>query len=160
MDFSQNDALFVGSSCNTPSTGTGSGNCSGTGFFGSGVSVTNVLENKDEISNARGNRTFLSGQDADWHYAFDSFPGPLVDDGPKGFLINAVNWAASGTGLGIVSMTDRYRNESGWWDNENSFLKDELNGAGFEFESETVNIGPGQGSFPVNEGLSSAGLSN
>ncbi|MEM1236505.1 MAG: VPLPA-CTERM sorting domain-containing protein [Pseudomonadota bacterium] len=153
------DVLVIGSSCNTPSNGSNSGNCSGTGFFGTSVEVGNILANKDAIEAARGNRTFISGQDADWHYTRDSDPGPDVDDGPKGFLINAVNWAASGTGLGIVSMTDRISNNNGWWDNENSFLKDELNAAAFAYNSETVNIGPGQNSFPINEGLSSDGLS-
>ncbi|MEM9436089.1 MAG: VPLPA-CTERM sorting domain-containing protein [Pseudomonadota bacterium] len=154
------DVLVIGSTCNTPSNASNSGNCSGSGFFGTGVDVGNVLSNKAEIEAARGNRTFISGQDADWHYTRDSTPGPNVDDGPKGFLINAVNWAASGTGLGIVSMTDRIFNNNGWWDNDDSFLKDELGGAAFAFESNTVNIGPGQGGFPINEGLSSAGLSN
>jgi len=155
VSFGNYDVLVVGSTCNTGS----STNCSGSGFFGTGVTSTGVLSNEADIAAARGNRTFLSGQDADWHYAFDSTPGPFVDDGPKGFLINAVNWAASGTGLGIVSMTDRYLNNAGWWTADNSFLKDELGAAPFWQQAEDVNIGPGQDDFPINEGLSSAGLS-
>ncbi|MEM6374735.1 MAG: VPLPA-CTERM sorting domain-containing protein [Pseudomonadota bacterium] len=160
VSFADYDVLVIGSSCQTSPLATNSGNCSGSGFFGTGVQIGNVLTNKAGIEAARGNRTFLSGQDADFHYTRDLTPGPNVDNGPKGFLINAVNWAASGTGLGIVSMTDRINNNLGWWTNDNSFLKDELGTAPFFVNSETVNIGPGQGGFPINEGLTSAGLSN
>ncbi|MGZ2256152.1 VPLPA-CTERM sorting domain-containing protein [Roseobacter sp. A03A-229] len=155
--FSNYDVLVIGSTCNTG----GSGNCGGSnGFFGNGLTADGVLSYGDEIAAARGNRTFLSGQDADYHYLYDGSPGPLVDNGPKGFIINAVNWAASGTGLGIVSMTDRYLNNSGWWTADGSFLKDELGNAPFFLQMENVDIGPGQGGFPINEGLTDAGLSN
>lgn len=127
--------------------------------FGTGINHSQtVLTAKNEIAAARGSRTFLSGQDADYHYR--ASPGP-VDNGPRGFLINAINWAASGTGLGIVSMTDGWAGTgSTWWTNTNSFLRDELLGYTQYFQSESVRIGTGQGTFPVNEGLTSAGLSN
>lgn len=125
--------------------------------FGTGVSFGGVLSNKDPIAAARGSRTFLSGQDADYHFVRNSPSRPDV----AGFMINAVNWAASGTGLGIVSMPDGWAGTgSRWWLNDNSFLKDELDGYATYFQSESVIIGNGQGDFPVNEGLSSAGLSN
>lgn len=158
VNFANYDVLVVGSSCNTPANGAASGNCgSGGGFFGTNVAIGGVLANKVGIEAARGNRTFLSGQDADWHY--HRTPG-AVDDGPRGFLINAVNWAASGTGLGIVSMVDRISNNNGWWTNDDSFLKSELGTAPFAYQEQNVDIGPGQSAFPINEGLTDSGLSN
>ena len=153
VDFAAYDVLVVGSACNVSTNG----NCGGSGFFGTNVSVAGVLANKAGIEAARGNRTFLSGQDADWHY--ENSPGAR-DDGPRGFLINAVNWAASGTGLGIVSMVDRYINNDGWWTLEDSFLADELGDSVFAYQNQDVDIGDGQDTFPINEGLTSAGLSN
>jgi hypothetical protein len=41
-----------------------------------------ILNNKEAISAARGNRTFLSGQDADAHYTGNPGPRP---NGPLGF---------------------------------------------------------------------------
>ena len=146
------DVLVIGSTCNF----SGTGNCAGTGFYGNGVFVDGLITLEDEIAAARGTRTFLSGQDADWH---DLNNRQDQDNGPKGFMINAVNWAASGTGLGIVSMTDRIFNNNGWWTAAGSFLASELGGNAFNYNSEVVNIGAGQESFPINEGLTSAGLS-
>ncbi|MEM8987043.1 MAG: PEP-CTERM sorting domain-containing protein [Pseudomonadota bacterium] len=143
-DFTAYDALVVGSTSR------------GGSFFGLGVSAAGVLANKAGIEAARGNRTFISGQDADWH---DSRNRQDQDDGPKGFLINAVNWAASGTGLGIVSMTDG-TGTGGWWTHPDSFLRDELLGFNQYFGDQSVFLGSGQESFPINEGLTSAGLSN
>ena len=117
-----------------------------------------LLAAKDDITDARGSRTFLSGQDADFHYL--NSPGP-IDNGPRGFFINAVNWAASGSGMGIVALADGWQGTgSTWMNNVNSFLYDELNGHLAYFQEERVNILPGQENFPVNEGLTSAGLSN
>jgi hypothetical protein len=153
--FSDYDVLVVGSTCNF----TGNGNCSGSGFFGSGVYVNDIITEKANIAAARGSRTFLSGQDADYH---DLRNLPDRDNGPKGFMINAVNWAASGTGMGIVSMTDRYRSfNNGWWTAEGSFLDGEIPDLdAFSYNSDTVTLGEGQENFPINEGLTSAGLSN
>ena len=46
------------------------------------------------------NRVMLTGQDADWHYL--TSPGPTNFNGPRGFLHNAINWAGSGAGMGLV----------------------------------------------------------
>lgn len=124
----------------------------------SGMDPNRLLDAKTAITDARGSRTFLSGQDADYHYL--NGPG-AIDNGPRGFFINAVNWAASGTGLGIVALADGWAGTgSTWMNNVNSFLYDELNGHLSYFQEEQVNILPGQENFPVNEGLTSAGLSN
>lgn len=141
--FSNYDALFIGSPGNA---------------FGTGINFNRLLSAKSDIEAARGSRTFLTGQDADYHYKVS--PGP-VDNGPRGFIINAVNWAASGTGLGIVSMTDGWAGTgSSWWLDINSFLRDELDGYVQYFQDDSVYLGVGQESFPINEGLTSAGLSN
>ena len=118
-----------------------------------GFEASGILNNKDAISAARGNRTFLSGQDADLHYILNVGPRP---DGPLGFLVNAVNWAASGTGMGIVSLPDGGK----WWLDENSFLKDELEGYVSYISDNSVIISTATSDFPVNEGLTTAGLSN
>src|SRR5438105_549649 len=47
-----------------------------------------------------GDRLMLTGQDADWHYM--NSPGPANFNGPKGFLLDGINWAGSGTGMGAV----------------------------------------------------------
>lgn len=152
--FGDYDVFVVGSTCNYST----SGNCGGSnGFYGNGSYAGAVINYSAEIAAARGSRTFLSGQDADYHHLNNV---PDRADGPMGFIINAVNWAASGTDLGIVSMTDRIGGNDGWWTADGSFLEAELAGTAFAYASETVNIGAGQESFPVNEGLTSAGLSN
>lgn len=152
--FANYDVLVVGSTCNV----TGTGDCGGrVGFYGTGVKSDGVLSYGAEIAAARGSRTFLSGQDADWHHTNNR---QNQDDGPKGFLINAVNWASTGSGLGVVSMVDRVLNDNGWWTATNSFLAGEIGSTVFHHQSETVTIGAGQENFPVNEGLTDAGLSN
>jgi hypothetical protein len=67
-----------------------------------------ILDNKIAIEEARGNRTFISGSDADFHAVRgDSGLCPDVHcgsfDGARGYVIDAVDWAASGAGLGILS---------------------------------------------------------
>lgn len=126
--------------------------------FSTGMDGDLLLDDGAAITAARGERTFVTGQDADWHY--QNRPG-AVDDGPRGFIINAVNWAASGAGLGIVSFTDGWSGTgSNWWTKEGSFLKSELEDVVSYFQSDSVQIGAGQDLFPVNEGLTSGGLSN
>jgi hypothetical protein len=57
-----------------------------------------------------GDRIMLTGQDADWHYmhspggASDSVNPSAGFDGPTGFLLDSINWAGSGTGLGVVDL--------------------------------------------------------
>lgn len=128
--FSDYDVFVIGSSISDPSA---------------------ILNNKSAIEAARGSRTFLSGQDADLHYSRNAH-----NNGPFGFLTNAVNWAGSGTGMGIVALPD-FRP---WWLNENSFLKNELEGYVSYFVEENVVIPTETSDFPVNEGLTTAGLSN
>ena len=126
--------------------------------FGTGIDESAVIAASPQIAAARGSRTFLTGQDADFHYR--GFPGP-IDDGPRGFLIDAVNRAASGAGLGIVSLPDGVSGTGSlWWTAEGSFLKAELEGFNQYFQDDSVFLGVGQEGFPVNEGLTSAGLSN
>lgn len=142
-DFGMYDVLVLGSA--------------GSGFFG-GWDGTRLLGAGAEIAAARGTRTFLSGQDADWHYI--NSPGPR-DNGPRGFLINAVNWAASGAGMGIVSLPDGWRGNPGnWWTKDGSFLQAELTGHTFYWQDDAVIIPAATAAFPVNEGLTTAGLSN
>ncbi|NEP77724.1 MAG: PEP-CTERM sorting domain-containing protein [Okeania sp. SIO3B3] len=117
-----------------------------------GGDTTTIFNNKEAIAAARGNRTFLSGQDADRHYS--SRPGPRPD-GPLGFLVNAINWAGSGEGMGIVALVGQ-----NWWLNDRSFLKDELEGYVSYFAEQNVVIPAESSDFPVNEGLTTAGLSN
>lgn len=141
--FSNYDVLVIGSS--------------NQGFFGN-FNSSRLLAEKTAIAAARGSRTFLSGQDADWHYI--NSPGP-IDNGPRGFLINAVNWAASGSGLGVVALADGYSGwPNGWMTNTNSFLYNELVGKVVYFQEESVVIPGSTAGFPVNEGLTTAGLSN
>lgn len=126
--------------------------------FGMGFNSARLLAAKASIEAARGTRTFLSGQDADWHYI--NGPG-AVDNGPRGFLINAVNWAGSGAGLGIVSLPDGFSGSgSQWWNDPASFLAAELAGTTSYFQEESVVIPGSTAGFPVNEGLTTAGLSN
>lgn len=124
----------------------------------SGLDPTRLLDAKDDITDARGTRTFLSGQDADFHYL--ASPGP-IDNGPRGFFINAVNWAASGSGMGVVALADGWAGTgTTWFTDDDSFLRDELFGNTLYFQEENVQILPGQEDFAVNEGLTTAGLSN
>lgn len=140
-DFSLYDVLVIGSFQ--------------TGSFNLGSTPNGVLANKNAIEAARGNRTLLTGQDADWH---DLNNLPNQPDGPEGFMINSVNWAGSGDGLGIFSMPDQF-GSSGWWLDDDSFLRDELVGQVSYFNDNSVFLGVGQEGFPINEGITTAGLS-
>ena len=148
-DFSDYDVLAIGTGGNGKK-----------GLFN--FDPTRILNNKDAISRARGSRTFLSGQDADSHYI--GSPGPRPN-GPLGFLVNAVNWAGSGEGMGIVALTDSWSPTANsgnrrWWLNDRSFLKDELEGYVSYFVTNSVVIPTQTSDFPVNEGLTTKGLSN
>lgn len=155
-DLSIFDALVIGSTC----YGALNDSCSGNnGFFGLDIYADNILNNKSAIESARGSRTFVSGQDADWHFTRDGSSTDRADS--RAFLVNAVNWAASGTGLGIVALADGHRVSpgNGWINDDDSFLKDEIGGARATGDSESVLIPTDSESFPINEGLTSTKLS-
>ncbi|MDY6782527.1 MAG: PEP-CTERM sorting domain-containing protein [Cyanobacteriota bacterium] len=145
-DFSQYDTLVIGSAF--PEL--------------YGFDASRLLSSKETIEEARGSRTFISGQDADLHYILTH---GSVPNGPFGFLINAVNWAGSGTDLGIVSLPDGRLSQGRiqgtlWWLHEDSFLKNELEGDISYFTENWIELPTATSGFPVNEGLTSAGLSN
>jgi hypothetical protein len=138
---------------------------------------TGILQNKRAIENARGSRTFLSGSDADFHAARGDTghtPPFVADykrwDGALGYVVNAVDWAASGTGLGVVAW---YHGEVGpdayWWTHPDSFLKEELDGYIADFKKDlpgdgrrenTPIISADTSQHPLNAGLTSRGLSH
>lgn len=98
-----------------------------------------------------GDREMLTGQDADWHYI--NSPGPANFDGPQGFLADSINWAGNGTGLGLVALGT---------DGIGCGATLGLTGFSSECDAATDNVqipGPVAG-YPVNAGLTSAGLSN
>src|SRR5688500_8115885 len=139
-----------------------------------------ILDNKAAIEAARGDRTFITGSDSDFH-AIRGDTGNIPDnatasgggkcvpaltspdcwDGALGHLVNAINWAAAGNGLGIVSFLDGEHPGSFWWTHENSFLRSELyervNYAGSEQNPIINSI---QACYLLNSGLTSKGLSN
>lgn len=153
-NFDDYDVLVIGSTC-TP----GCPSSSSDGFFNLGVDPALVLSHQTELAAARGDRTFVSGQDADWHFLNDS-AGDSAN--ARGFLVNAVNWAASGNGLGIVALADGISSSpNGWLEAANSFLAADINGARDAVATDNVTIpGATEAAFPINEGLSSAQLSN
>ncbi|OYV67827.1 MAG: hypothetical protein B7Z59_00270 [Acidiphilium sp. 37-67-22] len=94
-------------------------------------------------------RVFLTGQDADFHVSIS--PGPTNFNGPRGFLRDAVAWAGGGSGTGFVFL------------NPSSSVGTEfgLSGLGTRGPGSNTVLIPGQYSaFPINTGLTSAGLSN
>jgi|SRR5579872_1274705 len=108
-------------------------------------------------------RVMLSGQDADWH--FMNHPGGAPDsldpahgfNGPEGFLLDSINWAGSGTGMGLVAL-----GQDGAGDCSGGATL--ATGGGFTSSTCTNNdkvVIPGDvASNPVNTGLTTAGLSN
>lgn len=124
-----------------------------------------ILSDKSAIDTARGDRTLISGADADFH-AVRGDSGLCPDlhcgnyDGALGYVINSVNWAAGGTNLGILSFVDGDFPGSFWWNDPNSFLRSELNGYVSDFTENTAIIDPIEATYPMNQGLTSVGLSN
>lgn len=137
-----------------------------------------ILNNKSAIEAARGDRTFLTATDADFHaIRGDSgncaaFSGCAVWDGARGHLINAIDWAGSGNALGIVALLNINEfdqnpyisglpaSERYWWDNSDSFLYDELHGYFRTItSSNTASITAAAADLALNEGLTSQGLS-
>ena len=86
-------------------------------------------------------------------------------DGALGHLVNAVNWAAGGRGMGIVPLVAGEHPSGQWWAHANSFLRGELEGriaiwgAGTTRENKPVIPSEAQG-YPLNAGLTSKGLSD
>jgi hypothetical protein len=142
---------------------------------------TGVLDNRAAIEAARGDRIFITGADSDFH-AIRGDTGNIPDDsgapdgggkcipaitspdcwdGALGHLVNAVNWAGSGNGLGIVSFLDGEHAGSFWWTHENSFLRSELDGkVDYAGSEQAPVLDPLQANHPLNCGLTSRGLSN
>ncbi len=142
-----------------------------------------ILKHKAAIAAARGERTFISGSDADVHTIHGDSGNapqdpagrpkqcnpPLVGatcwDGALGHLVNAVNWAGSGRGLGIVSWVAAEFPGSRWWLDPQSFLRAELNGyvtiwgEGKKRENTPV-IPAAARMYALNSGLTSKGLGN
>ena len=144
-----------------------------------------ILKNKTAIEAARGERTFISGSDADVHAingdtgnappnplgkmqfvtCHPSITGKSCWDGALGHLVNAVNWAASGRGLGIVSLVAAEFPGSHWWLDRRSFLRNELDGFVAIWapdrtrENHPVIPAAAQG-HALNSGLTSKGLGN
>jgi hypothetical protein len=125
-----------------------------------------ILDNRAAISAARGDRTFISGTDADFHaIRGDSgncaaFSGCGLWDGARGYLVNMVNWAASGNGLGIVALLDGEfpAVADRWWAQPNSFLHDELAGHVQYFRDNAPVLSSAAEGYPLNAGLTSTGL--
>jgi hypothetical protein len=81
-----------------------------------------------------------------------NYPGTTPFNGPQGFLIDAINWAGSGNGMGAVFLSPG--------DVGTMFglggLGTYVGGA----HGDDVTIPPAYATFPINEGLTTAGLSN
>ncbi len=148
---------------------TESGEAFRTGAPGGPLATPNyaaILNNKAAISAARGDRTFVSGTDADFHaIRGDSgncaaFSGCGLWDGARGYLVNMVNWAASGHGLGIVALLDGEFPPLAerWWTQADSFLHDELAGHVQYFRDNTPLIPTTADAYYLNDGLTTQGL--
>jgi hypothetical protein len=97
-------------------------------------------------------RLMLTGQDADWHYQ-NGAPLPTTFDGPQGFLLDSINWAGSGTGLGLVDL-----GQTGLCGPDAT-----LGLGGYtplcSNSTDNVQIPGTEALFPINTNLTSAGLS-
>lgn len=140
-----------------------------------------ILENKAAIDFARGDRTFITTADSDFH-TIRGDTGNIPDDpsapdgggkcapaisgadcwdGALGHTVNAVNWAGKGNGLGIVSFLDGEHPGSFWWTHENSFLREELEGKVIYGGTEqNPVITSQQAAHPINFGVTAQGLSD
>jgi hypothetical protein len=98
-----------------------------------------------------GSREMVTGQDADWH--FTNHPGPANFNNPRGFLRDSINWAGNGTGMGVVALgaPGAFLSTYGL----NATLGPQTGGI-----TNSVVIPAAFASFPINTGLTSAGLSN
>ena len=91
-----------------------------------------------------------------------AFSGCALWDGARGYLVNMVNWAGSGNGLGIVALLDGEFPllADRWWVQPDSFLHDELAGHVRYFRENGPLISDTAAAYPLNAGLTSLGLSN
>ena len=100
-------------------------------------------------------RIFLSGQDADFHGTMGAATGRGFD-GPKGFMRNAVNWAAGGSGTGYVFLNLGYTATS-----YSSLMTSAANtalGTIAENHTDDVRIPTAVSGYAVNQNLTTAGL--
>lgn len=141
-----------------------------------------ILDNKAAIAAARGDRTFITSADADFHAVRGNtgnvagytcapvISAPECWDGALGHVVNAVNWAGTGKGLGIVSFLDGEFDNSFWWMNTDSFLHDELSYVdsgglvqsyvNYNGSDDHPIIAASEAGLALNAGLTSQGLSN
>jgi hypothetical protein len=124
-----------------------------------------ILSNRNAIEAARGNRTLISGADADFHAVRGDSglcPGAACGnyDGARGYVINAVDWAASGAGLGVVSFYHGEFAGSFWWDDPSSFLRSELQGNWMPFHENAAVVPASAANLSLDQGLTSSGLSS
>ena len=124
-----------------------------------------ILNNKLAIEAARGERTLISGSDADFHAirgdSGSCVPtnGCFIYDGAVGYVVNAINWAGSGQGMGVVSFYHGELAGGFWWNHPNSFRSAELTGTG-RYSAARDNQPPVLTDLPLNRGLTPTGLSN
>ena len=137
---------------------------------------TGILGNEALISAARGDRTFITGADADFHAVRGNtgnigntaqhacapvITDPACWDGALGHSVNAINWAANGNGLGIVSFLDGEFDGAYWWMNQDSFLHDELTGyVNYSGSDDKPIIDAAEAALALNTGLTAQGLSD
>jgi hypothetical protein len=138
----------------------------GWGAYPNYTSLAGAITSAGGTSSYFGSRVMLTGQDADWHYMNE--PGGAPDssspthgfNGPAGFLIDAINWAGSGTGMGGVMLaTGDELDAGGSLPNQlnlYSFFAGSGHDAGYD---DSVNIPAAYATYPINLGLTSAGLS-
>ena len=151
------------------------------------VDFNGILKYKAAIEAARGSRTVITGSDVGLHaIAGDSGNAPVKDghvvrcnppltgvrcwDGALGHLVHAVNWAAGGRRMGIVSLVAAEFPGSQWWLHKDSFLRAELSNGNSTNDLVTIfgagtrenqpSIPTAAQNHPLNAGLTSKGLSN
>lgn len=107
-----------------------------------------IFANRATIAAARGSRTLITGLDPDFHYIFEP-AGPVLNQVHR-FLINAVNWAGSGTRLGVVALDEE---DYGWWTSQDSFLREEVSGWTLRDCCGGSHIPDFAAGYPINAGL-------
>lgn len=158
-DFSAYDVLFIETGEAFRTQAPGSSTYATPDYSG-------ILDNRAAIAAARGDRTFIDGADGDFHAIrgdsgnCPAFSGCALWDGAVGHVVNAVNWAGSGQGLGIVASLDGEFPGSYWWTHPNSFLHDELDGAVTYFRDNSPVLTAAEAAYPLNSGITALGLSN